>query len=60
MAEKDVSTSDGRLIQLYRLTPLYPEERALERREGIAALLQAFDCEDVPFIVDPRRKNVAL
>lgn len=60
MAEKDVSTSDGRLIQLYRLTPLYPEERALERREGIAALLQAFDREDVPFIVDPNRKNVAL
>lgn len=60
LAERDCTDTDGRLIQLYRLTPLYPEERALERREGIAALLQAFDREDVPFIVDPNRKNVAL
>jgi hypothetical protein len=60
MAERDVSTSDGRTIQLYRLTPLYPEERDLERREGIAALMRAFDSHDFPFIVDLNRPNVAI
>jgi hypothetical protein len=59
MAEREVAGPDGQTIQLYRLTPVYPEERDLERREGLPALLRAFDKHDVPFIVDLNRKNVA-
>lgn len=56
-AEKSVTCHDGRLVQLFRLTPLYPEERELEAREGIAALMHAFDEKGVSFVVDLRRKS---
>lgn len=42
------------------MTPLYTEERNLEIREGIPALLNAFDRHDVPLVVNMNRKNVAV
>ena len=59
MAERKFAAHDGRTVQLYRLTPLYPEERELEDREGIGALLRAFDKHGTPFVIDPNRRNVA-
>jgi hypothetical protein len=59
MAEKRFTSKKGHPVQLYRLTPLYPEEREWEQREGTAALLRAFDTCDVPFVVDLNRRNVA-
>ena len=58
-AERDFVSRDGRKIQLYRLTPIYTEERALELQKGIAALLRAFAKRGVPFVVDLKRRNVA-
>lgn len=59
MAERDFVSHEGHTVQLYRMTPLYPEERDLERREGIPPLLRAFDRKSIPFIVDLHRPNVA-
>lgn len=59
LGERDFISEEGHVIQLYRMTPLYPEERELELREGIGALLRAFDRQSVPFIVDLQRPNVA-
>lgn len=59
LAEHRLAAEDGRIINIYRMSPLYPEERALEARSGIAALMQAFDRHSIPFIVDLKRKNVA-
>lgn len=59
LAEHSFVSKDGKVIQLYRMSPLYTEERELEIREGIAALLQAFDKAGVPFVVDMSRPNVA-
>lgn len=59
-AERSFVAKDGRKIQLYRMTPLYTEERDLEIREGLAALMQEFDSASMPFIVDINRPNVAL
>jgi hypothetical protein len=53
-------TDDGKKIWLYRMTPLYTEERQLEIDHGIPALLNAFDAHDIPMIVDMNRKNVGL
>lgn len=60
LAERKLTGSDGKIIQLYRMAPLYTEERKLERSEGIAALMNAFDDAGVSFIVDLKRPNVAL
>lgn len=60
LAESRLTSQDGRLIQVYRMTPLYTEERDLERREGAAALMRAFDRHGVSFVVDLHRPNVAL
>jgi len=59
LAERHIETQDGRKIQLYRLTPLYTEERNLEIAEGIDALMRAFDRCSTPFIIDLNRPNVA-
>ena len=59
-ADTSVTTRSGRLVQLYRLVPLYTEERQLELDNGIKALMRAFDAHDTPFVVDPQRHNVAL
>lgn len=59
LAEKSFKRTDGREIQLYRLTPIYRDERDLERRKGAPELLRAFDRSSVPFIVDISRPSVA-
>lgn len=60
LAERRFISRDGRTIQLYRMTPLYTEELNLERREGTAALMRAFDELGIPFVFDLHRTNVAL
>ncbi len=58
LAESEIASRDGRKIQLYRLMPLYSEERDFEIAQGIAALLRAFDRSSVPFVVDLNRPPV--
>lgn len=58
MAERQIHRRDGRPIQLYRMTPLFPEEYELESHGGIGALLRAFDQLSIPFIVDNNRPSI--
>jgi hypothetical protein len=57
LADRNFTSRGGATIQLYRLSPLYPEERDLERREGLAALMRALDEHEVSFVVNSRRPN---
>ncbi|QGJ71957.1 Ankyrin repeat-containing protein [Planctomycetales bacterium 10988] len=57
-AEKSFVRSDQKQVQLYRVVPLYTEERDLELKEGIPALMRAFDRKNVPFVVDLHRPSV--
>lgn len=59
IAEKSFLRKDGETVQLYRVVPLYTDERDLELREGAPALMRAFDRSDVPFVVDVGRRSVA-
>lgn len=59
VAEKSFKRTDGETVQLYRVVPLYTDERDLELREGAPALMRAFDRNAVPFIVDAGRRSVA-
>jgi uncharacterized protein len=58
IAEKDFVSQARGPIQLYRLIPLYTEERNLEIKEAIAALMRAFDQGNVSAIVDLERPSV--
>lgn len=58
LAEKRFERNDGQMIQLYRLIPLYPEERMLEAKEDIGELLRSLDRLSIPFVVDPHRPKV--
>jgi hypothetical protein len=60
LAEHELRSRTGRKINLYRISPLYSEERELEMKKGIGALLQAFDRKDIPFVVDLKRPNAAI
>ncbi len=60
MVGHSFTTDDGRTIQLYRLLPLYSEERALEMSQGVAELMRRFDKHDISTTVDLKRVNVAL
>ncbi|HVA50041.1 MAG TPA: suppressor of fused domain protein [Pirellulales bacterium] len=60
MADRNFTSRDGRTIYLYRLLPLYTEERELELKQGVAALMRAFDKHDIPSVVDLTRPNVAV
>lgn len=55
----EVKCTEGRVVQIYQLIPLYTEERALEMAEGIPALLQALDKNNISWVMDPKRLNVA-
>lgn len=59
LADQSLTSDSGEKIWLYRMTPLYTEERQLEIDQGIPALLNAFDAYDVPMVVDMSRRNVA-
>lgn len=49
-----------KLLHLYSMIPIYTEERALERKEGVAELLTRFSDNLISKIVDEGRENVAL
>jgi len=55
LSERRFTNSQGDTVQLYRLTPLYPEERDLAHRKGLDALMNAFDRSDTPFVVSTTR-----
>lgn len=59
LADKQFKRNDGVTIQLYRMVPLYTEERELDMKQGAPALMRAFDRVSVPFIVDVDRPSVA-
>lgn len=54
-----VELEDGRRIWFRTLTPLYTEERDLEREKGIDHLLNLFKEHGVGRKIDPHRVNVA-
>ena len=58
MAEHEVSSIENSKVHLYRLTPLHTDERDLEIRQGLPALMNAFDKRSMPSIVDINRKSV--
>jgi hypothetical protein len=60
MAEKEFKSKDGRTIQLYRMAPLYTEERQMEIDHDLPTLLRALDKRKVSFVVDLKRPNVAM
>lgn len=59
IAEKSFRRTDGETVQVYRVVPIYTDERELEISEGAPTLIRAFDRHDVPFIVDLDRPSVA-
>lgn len=60
IVDRSFQSREGQTVSLYRLMPLYTEERELELREGAAALMRTLDANNVPFVVDMHRKNVGL
>lgn len=58
LAEKEADI-EGRTVQVFRVLPLFPEERALYLREGGEALLMALDRHGIGTVVTTERKNVA-
>jgi hypothetical protein len=50
--------SDGANVMLYRLIPLFWEEIQLERKQGVPALMRAFDKHQIGFVIDSQRINV--
>ncbi len=58
MADKEFKDSYGKKIELSRLVPLHPEERELEHRDGLPALLVALDDANVSLTVEPQRKSI--
>ena len=59
-AKTEMRCEDQRLIQLYTLVPLYPEERELELKSGLPALMRALDRAGISDKVDPSRPNAAV
>ena len=57
VAERSLVSREGLTIQLYRLTPIFTEERDLEKREGMEALFKAFTKRNVPMVVDVNRTS---
>jgi hypothetical protein len=59
LAEKEMVDKRGKTYRLYRLNPLYPEERVLAKKKGIATLTKALDKKGIGFVVDLKRANAA-
>ena len=59
LAETETTIADHKL-QIYRVMPLYPEERKLQLAQGIPALMNAFDKAGVGQIASVNRPNVAF
>lgn len=60
LPDKKFQNKAGNTVQLYRLVPLYPEERELEHKSGLPALMRALDTINAPMIVDMSRKNAVV
>ena len=56
---KAFKTTDGKQIQLYTLMPLYPEEHAVEQKQGLPELFRRFDRMGIPKVLNVNRRNVA-
>lgn len=56
-ADDSLTRKDGKKVQLFRIIPVYTEERDLEFRDGAAALMRKLDRHSVPFIVDLKRPS---
>ncbi|MEM9644213.1 MAG: suppressor of fused domain protein [Planctomycetota bacterium] len=54
----EVKLQEG-VVKLYQMTPLYWEEILLEREQGIGALMNAFDANEISMVVNVDRANVA-
>ena len=54
-----VKAENGDVINFYELVPLYAEEMDLTLAEGAEALEQRFDANDIGFVLDVNRPNVA-
>ena len=54
-AEKSFAADGGQTVQLYRVTPIYAQERDYALINGIPALLEAFDRKKISYVVDPKR-----
>ena len=59
LAETQATIAD-RILQIYRVMPLFPEERELLLSEGVPALMDAFDQAGVGFTAVVDRTNVAI
>lgn len=59
LAQYAFKRSDGKTVQLYRMLPIYTDERALELQHGAPALMRALDRYKVPFVLDINRPSVA-
>ena len=59
LADRDFRRSDGIEVRAWRVSPIYSTERELELRQGVPALMRAFDRASTPFIVDINRPPVA-
>ena len=51
---------NGDRIHFYMLTPLYAEELELKLEKGVEELEKRFEKQNVDFVLDPNRPNVAL
>lgn len=57
---EEIVSPGGKRVQMYQLLPIFTEERTLEMREGLPALINALDHNNISWIVDLKRPNVAI
>ncbi len=57
-AKTEMTCKDDTLIQFFTVVPIYAEERELEMREGLPALLNKLDENGIGDTVDLERLNV--
>ena len=57
ISDQEFVDSTGAKVDLSRLVPIFPNERELESKEGLPALLVAMDEANVPMVVAPERAS---
>lgn len=55
-----LDTKDGATISFYQLVPLYAEEMDLKLEKGSDEITSRFGKQNIDFVLDPSRPNVAL
>lgn len=60
ISDKEMTSKEGKLIKFYRAFPIYKEERDLAVKIGLEALMLKFEEHDIGFVMDIKRKNVAV